>query len=104
MAARRGACAWITANLISAALAPGNSDQRSAIAPVTKGAAALVPPKVFAFPSIPRLVIFSPGALSPHLPMDFPKFDSLSGLPSRLQATTGITHECRVMAELPTVA
>jgi hypothetical protein len=37
------------------AVAEGNSDQRSAIAPVTKGAATLVPPEIDDFPPVPRL-------------------------------------------------
>jgi hypothetical protein len=47
----------------SAPLVVGNCDQTKAIAPVTKGAAALVPPNVSGSPSLPRLLICSPGAL-----------------------------------------
>jgi hypothetical protein len=56
--------AWerMKAQRIWAALAEGNCDHTKAIAPVTKGAAALVPPKVSGKPSLPRLVICSPGA------------------------------------------
>ena len=103
MAPRLGLPAPVTARLTWAAVAPGNSDQSSAIAPVTKGAAALVPPNGCGLPFVPRLVTFSPGALSPRLPIELPKFDSLSGLPCILQAATGITHEWLVMAELPTI-
>jgi len=70
--------ACVTASLIWAALAPGNSDQSSAITPVTKGAAALVPPNICGLPFVPRLVMFSPGALSPRLPIEPPRFDSLA--------------------------
>src|SRR5215468_6973825 len=98
---RTAAC--VTATLIWTALASGNSDQSSAIAPVTKGAAALVPPNVRGLPSVPRLVTLSPGALSPRLPIDPPKFDWLTGQPWRSQAATGITHQWLVMVELPTV-
>jgi hypothetical protein len=73
--ARRGAWECIKANLTSAAFAPGTSDHKSATAPVTKGAATLVPPSVSGFPSAPRLVMPSPGALSPRLPMELPKVD-----------------------------
>ena len=73
--------ACVTASLIRAALALGNCDHNKAIAPVTKGAAALVPPNVSGLPSVPRLVTFSPGAASPRLPMELPRFDSVVGLP-----------------------
>ena len=71
----------VMANFTSAAGAPGNSDQSSAIAPVTKGVATLVPPDVCGLPFVPRLVMFSPGALNPRLPMELPKFESAVGLP-----------------------
>lgn len=76
---RRSDC--VTANLIWAAVALGDSDQSSAMAPVTKGAAALVPPDVCGLPFVPRLVTFSPGALNPLRPIELPRFDSRSGLP-----------------------
>ena len=50
------------ASLICAAVAAGNSDHNSAIAPVTKGAATLVPPSVSGCPSALKLVMASPGA------------------------------------------
>ena len=50
MVRRGGLPAWVTASLIWAALALGNSDHSNAMAPVTKGAAALVPPEVCGFP------------------------------------------------------
>jgi hypothetical protein len=103
MVLRRAIVAWVAAILIWAAVALGNSDQSSAMAPVTKGAAALVPPSVWDLPLVPRLVTFSPGALSPLLPRELPRFDSFSGLPSASQAATGITQEWRVTAEPPTV-
>src|SRR5258708_3545236 len=81
MLLRAGLPARITANLIWAAVALGNSDQSSAIVPVTNGAAALVPPNIAGLPSVPRLVIFSPGAASPRLPIELPRFDSVVGLP-----------------------
>jgi hypothetical protein len=70
--------------------------------PVTKGAAALVPLKVRGLPLVPRLVMFCPGALSPRLPIESLKFDSLVGRPPSSQLTTGITQGWRVIAELPT--
>ena len=54
---RRAVCAWVAANFISVAVAVGNSDHNNAIAPVTKGAAALVPPRVSGLPLAPMLVI-----------------------------------------------
>ncbi len=82
----------VTANLIRAAVALGNSDQSNAIAPVTNGAAALVPLNVTGFPSGPRLTMFSPGAASPYLPMELPRFDSAVGLPCESHPTTEITQ------------
>ena len=76
---RRPDC--VTASLISEAPAFGNTDQSSAMAPVTKGAAALVPLKACSLPSALRLVMFTPGALRPCRPIDLPKFDPLIGLP-----------------------
>lgn len=81
MVRRAGRPACVTANLIWAARASKNSDHSKAMAPVTKAAAALVPAVVYGLPSAPRLVMFSPGAASPHLPMELPRFDSGVGLP-----------------------
>ena len=81
MVLRLGVPACVTASLMLAALALGNWDHSSAIVPVTKGAAALVPPNFCTLPFGPRLVMFSPGALSPCIPIDRARFDSLSGLP-----------------------
>jgi hypothetical protein len=53
----------------------GNVDQINATAPVTNGVAALVPLRVTGWPSISRLVIRSPGALSPDLPIDLPRLE-----------------------------
>ena len=72
---RRGIRAWVAASFISVAVAVGNSDHSNAIAPVTKGAAALVPPKVSVSPSAPRLVILSPGAPNPRRPIELPRFE-----------------------------
>src|ERR671922_1964742 len=94
------ACACVTATLIWPALAFGNCDQVNAIAPVTKGAAMLLPPEGAELPSVPRLVTPSPGALRPRRPMEFPKLDFSTGLPRRSQAVTAMTHGCRVMAVL----
>src|SRR6185312_15950123 len=91
------------AHLIIVAEANGNSDHSNAMAPVTKGAAALVPPKVSNAPWAPRLVMFSPGALNPCLPMELPRLDWATGRPLLSDATTGITKRWRVMIELPTV-
>ncbi len=81
--------ACVTAIFTCAAVVLGNSDHSSAIAPVTKGAATLVPPNVCGLPFVPRLVMFSPGALSPRLPIELPRFDSLSGLPRRVARDHG---------------
>jgi hypothetical protein len=89
---RRVPGAWVTASLICTAVAAGNSDHNSAIVPVTKGAATLVPPSVSGCPSALKLVTASPGAVKPRLPIELPRFDSFIGLPRRLQATTGMTH------------
>ena len=76
MVPRLGIPACVTASLICGRLAPGNSDQSRAIAPVTKGAAALVPPNVCGLPFVPEAGNVLPGALSPRLPIEFPRFDS----------------------------
>ena len=64
-----------TAIFSSAAVAFGNIDFSNAMAPVTNGAAALVPPNVGDLSLAPRLVMPSPGALSPRRPIEFPKFE-----------------------------
>lgn len=69
-----------------------NADHRSAIVPVTNGAAALVPVKVNVSVSVPRLVTFSPGAHNPLRPTEGPRLDIRSSLPRSSQAATGITH------------
>jgi hypothetical protein len=79
--ARRGRFALVTASLICAAFAAGNSDHKSAIVPVTNGTATLVPPSVSGWPPVLKLVTPSPGALKPRLPIELPKFDSFIGLP-----------------------
>ena len=76
---RRPDC--VTASLISPALASGNSDQSSAMAPVTKGAAVLVPAKACSLASALRLAMLTPGALRPWHAIDLPRFDALKGLP-----------------------
>src|SRR5438874_521513 len=93
----------VMANFILVGVASGNSDHKRAMVPVTNGAATLVPPEVTGLPLAARLVMFSPGARSPCLPIEFPKFDWCSGLPPRSQATTGMTHGWRVIEELPIV-
>jgi hypothetical protein len=80
---RRDAEPPAIASLIWVALAAGNSDHKSAIAPVTKGVATLVPASVTAPPSVPRLVTPSPGAPKPRLPIEPPRFDSFVGLPAK---------------------
>lgn len=101
---RRFPLAFRRAEITSAEVAPGNSDHNSATAPVTKGAAALVPPRHSGLPSTPRLTISTPGAQSPRIATDRPRFVLCIGDPWRSQATTGIAHACRVMAELPMLA
>jgi hypothetical protein len=92
-----------TASLISEAVAAENSDHNSAIAPVTKGAAMLVPRNVSGCRTALKLVTEAPVAHIPRLPIEPPRLDSSRGLPQRSQPTTGITPECRVMAVLPRV-
>src|SRR5262245_65985094 len=96
---RRGRSAPTTAARISAADAPGNSDHNSAMAPVTNGAATLVPPRVSGGPCAPRLVIATPGALRPRWPIDRPRFEEPTGRASTPQAATGITQGIRVITE-----
>ena len=98
------AAAAVTADLTSAGRASGNIDHSSAMAPVTNGAAALVPPDVTARPLVPRLVMCSPGAINPRRPIELPRLDDASGQPRASHATTGITQGCRVIAELPSGA
>jgi hypothetical protein len=82
------------------ALALGNIDHSRAIVPETKGTAALLPLNVAWPPDAARLVISCPGALRPLRPIEAPRLDSGSTMPWPSQATTGITHGWRVMAEL----
>src|SRR5262249_46680261 len=79
--ARRGAPACVMANLICAALASRNSDHNSALVPVTNGTATLVPQSVSDCPCGLKLVMPSPGALKPRLPIEPPKFETFIGLP-----------------------
>ena len=44
--------------------------------PGHEGSAALVPPNDFGCPSVPRVGMFSAGALTPLRPVELPKFDS----------------------------
>jgi len=81
MFVRRGVAACVIADLTSAAVAAGNSDQVSARVPVTNGVAALVPPIVNG-PLTPRLVTDSPGAPSPHRPIEAPRLDIPIGRPA----------------------
>ena len=60
----------VTACRICAALARGNNDHSSAMAPVTNGAAKLVPLSLTVAPSPPKLSIASPAALSPRRPIE----------------------------------
>jgi hypothetical protein len=93
----------VTADFTSAVLASGNIDQSNAMTPVTNGAAALVPLEMIGCPLAPRLVMPSPGAMSPRRAIELPTFDAAIGRPLPSQATTGITPGWRVIAELPTV-
>ncbi len=83
MLVRRDAAPWMTADLTAAALAAGNSDQISATAPVTNGVAALVPPIVTGSAVVPKLVIASPGAPNPPLPIEAPRLERSIGRPRR---------------------
>jgi hypothetical protein len=76
----------------SDALAFENTDQRSARDPVTKGAAILVPVICMYPPPELVLVILTPGAISPRIPIDGPKFDIRSSTPYSLHAATGMIH------------
>lgn len=69
------------ASWICAAVEEGNSDHNSAIPPVTKGTATLVPPSVTELPREPRLLMLSTGALRPRLPIELPIFDWFNGRP-----------------------
>ena len=55
--------------------AAGNIDDSSPSAPETNGAAKLVPARATGGPWVARLMMASPGAPRPHLPVDRPKFD-----------------------------
>ena len=81
-------------------MATGNSDHNSAIAPVTKGAATLVPERVIGGPPAFKLVTASPGAARPRLPIEMPRLNYSVSLPSIVQAATGITQGWRVITEL----
>lgn len=72
---RRVRDAVVIASLTAAAVAFGNTDSNNAMAPVTKGAATLVPLTDGGWPLPAKLVIPSPGALSPRRPMELPKFE-----------------------------
>src|SRR5258707_325595 len=101
------ACRWpvgaVTACRRTRPGTSGNSDQSRARSPLMNGAAALVPCHVTVPPDEARLVISYPGAPTPCCPIDRPRFEDVIGRPARSYATTGITHGCRVMTELPTV-
>src|SRR5579885_2168022 len=101
--ARRGPAVAATARRRTRPGAFGNSDQSRARAPLMNGAATLVPRHVIVPPDEARLVISCPGAPTPCCPIERPRFEDVIGRPARSQATTGITHGCRVMAELATV-
>src|SRR5689334_15203079 len=71
----------VSADLTSAAVAVGKADHNSAAAPVTNGAAKLVPLSVSVLPPGPRLVMRSPGALSPRRPIEPARLDAPRGTP-----------------------
>ncbi|HXW12855.1 MAG TPA: hypothetical protein VD694_08850 [Nitrososphaeraceae archaeon] len=55
----------------------GNNDQRSAMLPVTNGAAKLVPLiRVYTAPLEEVLLILAPGAINPLVPIVAPKLDA----------------------------
>ena len=91
-AERRLETAFVTASLTSAAVAAWNSDHKSAIVPVTKGAAALVPSSVTGSEPGPRLVMLTPGALRPRRPIEPLRFEWLAGRPVSSHATTEMTE------------
>src|SRR5205085_957182 len=99
-----GLGARMSAYLTSAAATAGNSDHNNAMAPVTNAAAMLVPSEVIGPPAGARLVILTPGALNPRVPIAFPRFDAPTGRPWRSQATTEMTQGWRVIAVLPMAA
>src|SRR5262249_2429319 len=84
--------ARVVADFAWAALAPGKIERSNASVPVTNGVAALVPPPVNDFPSTPRLVTASPGALRPRRAIQLPTCDTAGGLPAKSQATTGMAN------------
>jgi hypothetical protein len=61
--------------IIAVAVALGNTDQRSAILPVTNGTAKLVPLILVYFSPGYVLLIFTPGAIIPLFPIDGPKLE-----------------------------
>ena len=67
--------AVVIALFTEAAVAFWKSDSNNAMAPVTNGAAALVPPNVGRLPLTLKLVIPCPGALSPRRPIELPRFE-----------------------------
>src|SRR3954454_10885832 len=89
----------VTADLTCAASAAGNADHNKAAVPVTSGVAALVPLEVTGWPSRPRLVMASPGAITPRWPIELLRLVVLIGRPSSSHAATAMTHGCWVMAE-----
>src|SRR5215469_15145864 len=91
----------VTARNACGAGTRGNSEQSSAIVPVTNGAAALVPPKLRGLLSLPKAATSTPGARRPRLPIEAPRLEDSVGSPFAPQAATGITQGCRVIAELP---
>ncbi len=70
----------------------GNFDHNKAAAPVTNGAAALVPLRATDWSWVLRLTIRSPGAANPLRPIARPRLLSRIGIPLRLMATTGMTQ------------
>ena len=83
---------FVTAYIIAEGVAFGNIDQSSAIHPVTKGAAKLVPLITEYLPPGEVLVIFTPGAINPLFPIEEPKFELRSRVPYSLQLAIGISQ------------
>lgn len=92
IARRRPVCGLNMACLMEAAEAEGRSDHSNAIAPLTKGAAMLVPPEIAGSPSKRRLVTPAPGPASPRRPIDAPRFETPIGAPIASHPVTGMTQ------------
>src|SRR5205807_8109389 len=91
----------VRATFTAPAPARGNSEHSRAAVPATNGVAALVPSNVNIESPGPVLVMFSPGAVRPHLPAEPHRFELEAGRPELSHAITGIVQTCPVRAVPP---